>query len=276
MGRMDGKVALITGAARGQGRSHAVRLAQEGADVVVLDLPDTASFEGLDYPLPASGELDETVEQVRATGRQAIAVRGDVRDHEQLVGAVAKAVTEFGHIDVVCANAGIATYASTADLTLTERQWQDVIDVNLTGVWNTCRAAIPQLTAGSAIVLTASVAGMKGIPNAAHYVAAKHGVLGITRALAHELAPRMIRINAVMPATVPTPMVVNDGLPRLFRPDLENPTFADAEAVFETLYPMPIKWVEEIDISNAVLFLASDEARYITGTSLSIDGGALA
>jgi (+)-trans-carveol dehydrogenase len=275
MGRVDGKVAFITGAARGQGRSHARRLAEEGADIIAFDLGTQIDF-GLDYVLPTQADLEETVNQVRSLGRRAVAMHGDVRHAEDLPAALEHAVAEFGRLDIVCANAGIATYASTADQRLSARQWQDVIDVNLTGVWNTCNAAIPHLAAGGAIILTASVLACRGVPNAAHYVAAKHGVLGIMRALAHELGARMIRVNAVLPGTVPTEMVLNDGTARLFRPDLAHPTLEDAEEVMKTLLLLPIKWVEPVDVSNAVLFLASDEARYITGVGLPVDGGALA
>ena len=274
MGRVEGKVAFITGAARGQGRGHALRLAQEGADIIALDLAEPIDFN-LDYPLPSAQDLEETVSQVQALGRRAIGVHGDVRDHAQLASALERATAELGRLDIVCANAGIATYASTADQALSQRQWQDVLDVNLTGAWNTCNAAIPYLDAGSVIVLTGSTLSARGVTNAAHYIAAKHGVVGVMRALAHELGPRMIRVNAVLPGTVPTEMFLNDGTARLFRPDLENPTLDDAEEVLRTLLILPIKWVDVIDISNAVLFLASDEARYVTGVALPVDGGAL-
>jgi (+)-trans-carveol dehydrogenase len=274
MGRVEGKVACITGAARGQGRGHALRLAQEGADIIALDIAEPIDF-GLDYPLPTAEDLEETVAQVRALGRRAVAVCADVRDPAQLASALEHGTAELGGLDIVCANAGIATYGSTADQRLSQRQWQDVVDVNLTGVWNTCNTAIPHLDAGGVMVLTGSTLSGRGVPNAAHYVAAKHGVVGIMRALAHELGPRMIRVNAVLPGTVPTEMFLNDGTSRLFRPDLEDPTLEDAEEVLKTLLILPIKWVDVIDISNAVLFLASDEARYITGVALAVDGGAL-
>jgi (+)-trans-carveol dehydrogenase len=275
MGRVDGKVAFITGAARGQGRGHALRLAEEGADIIALDIAEPIDF-GLDYPLPAPEDLDETVSQVQTLGRRAIGVRGDVRDPAQLASALEHATAELGRLDIVCANAGIATYASTAGQRLSQRQWQDVVDVNLTGVWNTCNAAIPHLNAGAVMVLTGSTLSGRGVTNAAHYVATKHGVVGVMRALAHELGPQMIRVNAVLPGTVPTEMFLNDGTARLFRPDLEDPTLQDAEEILKSLLILPIKWVDVIDISNAVLFLASDEARYITSVALPVDGGALA
>jgi (+)-trans-carveol dehydrogenase len=275
MSRVAGKVAFVTGAARGQGRGHALRLAEEGADIIALDIAEPIDF-GLDYPLPSAEDLDETVRQAQALGRRAIGVHGDVREPAQLASALERATAKLGRLDIVCANAGIATYASTAGQKLSQRQWQDVVDVNLTGVWNTCNAAIPHLRTGGVIVLTASTLAGRGVPNAAHYVATKHGVLGIMRALAHELGPEMIRVNAVMPGMVPTEMFLNDGTARLFRPDLENPTLGDAEDVFKSLMILPIKWVDVIDVSNAVLFLASDEARHITSVALPVDGGALA
>jgi NAD(P)-dependent dehydrogenase (short-subunit alcohol dehydrogenase family) len=183
-------------------------------------------------------------------------------------------VSEFGHIDVVCANAGIASFAPTLDME--EQMWEEMIDVNLTGVWKTVKAAVKPMVErnkGGAVIITSSVAGLFGFPNLAHYVAAKHGVVGLMRTLAQELAPYMIRVNTVNPTTVNTPMIMSDAIYKLFRPDLENPTQADMSEGLLSLNMLPIPWVEPADISNAVLWLASDEARYVTGLALPVDAG---
>ena len=271
-GRVAGKVAFITGAARGQGRSHAVRLAQEGADIIALDLCGQVASVG--YPLATPHDLDETARQVGALGRRVVAVQADVRDYPGLAKALDDAVAELGRLDIVSANAGILS-RGTADA-LAEASWQDMIDINLTGVWHTAKAAVPHLIAGGrggSIVLTSSAVVMKGIANFAHYVSAKHGVVGLARTMARELAPHLIRVNALHPGNVDTAMIRNPETLRLFRPDLENPTVEDAAAAFQATNAMPIPWVEPEDISNALLFLASDEARYITGVSLSVDAG---
>ena len=271
-GRVAGKVAFITGAARGQGRSHAVRLAREGADIIALDLCGQVASVG--YPLATPRDLDETARQVGALGRRVVTVQADVRDYPGLAKALDDAVAELGRLDIVSANAGILSHG-TADA-LAEASWQDMIDINLTGVWHTAKAAVPHLIAGGrggSIVLTSSGVVMKGIPNFAHYVSAKHGVVGLTRTMARELAPHLIRVNALHPGNVDTAMIRNPETLRLFRPDLENPTVDDAAAAFQATNAMPIPWVEPEDISNALLFLASDEARYITGVSLPVDAG---
>jgi len=272
MGRMDGKVAFITGAARGQGRSHALRLAEEGAEIIAVDL--CQPIESVPYQLPDSGDLAETVKLVEELDRRIVAREADVRDFGQLQSAVAEGISQFGHIDVVCANAGIGSWAPA--LEMEEQMWQEMIDINLTGVWKTIKAAVAPMVErrqGGAVVITSSVAGLFGFPNLVHYSAAKAGVVGIMRVLAQELAPYMIRVNTVNPTTVNTPMVVNDAAPRLFRPDLENPTFDDMTEALTGLNALPIPLVEAIDVSNAVLWLASDEARYVTGVALPVDAG---
>jgi (+)-trans-carveol dehydrogenase len=271
-GRVAGKVAFITGAARGQGRSHAVRLAQEGADIIAADLCDEVASVG--YPLATRQDLDETARQVAALGQRVIAIQADVRDYLGLAKALSDAVAELGRLDIVSANAGILSHG-TAD-SLTEASWQDMIDINLTGVWHTAKAAVPHLIAsgrGGSIVLTSSGVVMKGTANFAHYVSAKHGIVGLTRTMARELAPHWIRVNALHPGNVDTAMLRNPETLRLFRPDLENPTVDDVTAAFQATNAMPVPWVESVDISNALLFLASDEARYVTGVSLPVDAG---
>ena len=275
MGRVEGKVAFITGAARGQGRSHAIRLAQEGADIIAIDVCEDAP--GVPYAGATEADLAETVRQVEALDRRIVATKADVRDFGALKAAVDEGVAQLGRLDIVSANAGIGASPSLAE-ELSEDIWTDMLNVNLSGVWRTAKAAIPHLKAGGrggSIILTSSAAGLMTYPNIAHYVSAKHGVVGLMRTLALELAPFMIRVNSIYPTTVDTDMVQNEAAYRLFRPDLENPTREDFAVAAQTLNALPIPWVETIDISNAVLFLASDEARYITGVTLPVDAGAV-
>jgi (+)-trans-carveol dehydrogenase/(-)-trans-carveol dehydrogenase len=221
-------------------------------------------------------DMAQTVKEVEALDRRIVATRADVRDYDALKKALDDGVAELGHVDIVSANAGIFLFAPTAELT--ETQWQDVIDVNLTGVWHTCKAAIPHLVeqgTGGSMILTSSVAGLKGSQNIGSYVSAKHGVVGLMRTLALELAPNFIRVNSLHPTSVNTAMIQNEQTYLLFRPDLERPTQQDAIEAYTGLNALPIPWVEPVDISNAVLFLASDEARYITGVTLPIDAGSL-
>jgi SDR family mycofactocin-dependent oxidoreductase len=274
MGRVEGKVAFITGAARGQGRSHAIRLAEEGADIIAVDL--CGQIDSVPYPMGTPEDLDQTVKAVEALDRRIIATQADVRDGAALKAAVDDGVAQLGRLDIVAGNAGIA---STADGTamLPDRDWQDMIDVNLTGVWQTCKATVPHLLAGGrggSIILTSSAAGLMAYPNIGHYVAAKHGVVGLMRTLALELAPHNIRVNSLHPTQVDTPMIMNETVYRLFMPDEEHPTAAGFAPVSQEMNALPIPWVEPVDISNALLFLASDEARYITGVTLPIDAGA--
>jgi (+)-trans-carveol dehydrogenase len=272
-GKLEGKVAFITGAARGQGRSHAVRLAQEGADIIAVDL--CAQIGSVPYPMATPQDLDQTVKEVEALDRRIVATQADVRDYDALKQALDEGVAQFGRLDIVSANAGIVSYGRAEELA--EQTWQDVIDTDLTGEWHAAKAAIPHLRAGGhggSIILTSSDAGLKASQNLAHYVAAKHGVIGLMRTLALELAPDFIRVNALAPTTVDTAMSHNDATYRLFRPDLENPTADDMAGPATALNVLPIPWVEPIDISNALVFLASDEARYITGVALPVDAGA--
>jgi (+)-trans-carveol dehydrogenase len=273
-GQVAGKVAFITGAARGQGRSHALRLAAEGADIIAIDLCD--QLPSVRYPLATAEDLAETARMVEALDRRVVATPGDVRDSASLDRALSLGVAELGRLDIVCANAGILSSGSLAELS--EQAWREMIDVNLSGVWRTCKAAIPYLIAGGrggSIVVTSSVAGLKSYPNMAHYVAAKHGATGLTRALATELAPHWIRVNSVHPTQVDTDMIQNDVMYRLFRPDLDRPRRADFAAASRATGLLPVDWVEAADVSSAVLFLASDDARYVTGTALVVDAGAL-
>ena len=267
MGKLDGKVAFITGAARGQGRSHAVRLAQEGADVIAVDL--CAQIDTVPYAMATPEDLEQTVKEVEALDRRIVASRADVRSLEQMQQAVREGVAQLGRLDIVLANAGIAPMGAEED---PARSWQDVIDVNLTGVWNTLRAAAPVLVEqgeGGAIVLTSSTAGLKGIGGNSGggegYTAAKHGVVGLMRTYANTLAQHRIRVNSVHPTGVRTPMVVNEIMEAFLASD---PHMSQGMA-----NAMPVDMVEPVDISNAILFLVSDEGRYVTGVTLPVDAG---
>jgi len=274
MGRVAGKVALVTGAARGQGRSHAIRLAEEGADIIAIDI--AGPVEHVSGPPATPDDLAITAKEVEAVGRRIVSIQADVRDQRALDAAVANGLEQFGKIDVVSANAGSINYGPLAGVA--EEQWQTLLDVNLTGVFHTAKATIPALIAagpGSSLILTASVGGLKGAAGSGAYIASKHGVIGLMRTLAIELAAHQVRVNAVAPGNVNTDMLLNEDTMRRFLPDEPNPTreqFAEVAGAFHT---MEIPWVEPRDISNAVLFLASDEARYITGVALPIDAGAL-
>jgi SDR family mycofactocin-dependent oxidoreductase len=276
MGKLEGKVAFITGAARGQGRSHAIRLAQEGADIIAVDL--CAQVGSVGYPLATPEDLAETVRQVEALDRRIVATQADVRDTAALKAAVDDGVAQLGRLDIVLANAGIASFAPVEDLD--DAMWDDMIDVNLSGVFKTVRAALPHLRAGGrggAIVLTSSTAGIMGLPNLAHYVAAKHGVVGLMKVLALELAPEMIRVNSVHPTSVDTDMIHNEQTYGVFRPDKPagEVTRDDVGEAFQGLNALPVRWVEPVDISNAILFLVSEDARYVTGVQLPVDAGSV-
>lgn len=274
-GRLEGKVAFITGAARGQGRSHAVRLAEEGADIIALDVCEAVRSNVA--PAASKEDLDETVRLVEATGRKIVASIGDIRDFDLMSDALKDGVETLGRLDIVCANAGTWTIGRGDQLT--EQEWRDILDVNLTGAWNTARAAIPILKeqgTGGSIILTSSGMGLRAFPNLAHYTAAKHGVVGLTKALALELGESNIRVNSVNPGTVNTPLAHNPLNYKLFAPELDNPNFEEIRDRFEGLTVFPgVPHVEPIDISNAVLFLASDEARYVTGVALPVDAGSV-
>jgi SDR family mycofactocin-dependent oxidoreductase len=264
IGRVEGKVAFITGAGRGQGRSHAIRLAEDGADIIAVDVLE--DYEAVGYGMSSQADLDETVERIEALGHRIVARKADVRDQDALKVALEEGVSEFGHVDIVCANAGICTVQPWDKVT--SQIWQATLDTNLTGVWNTMVAAVPHLISngGGSIIATSSTAGIKGVPFLAPYVAAKHGVVGIARTMANELARYHIRVNTVHPTGVNTPMLAGlGGVNSLIARDPElSPIFVNA---------YPVEFVEARDVSNAVLFLASDEARYVTGLEFTVDAG---
>jgi len=272
-GRVEGKVAFITGAARGQGRAHAVRLAREGADIIAVDI--CKQIDSVQIPLSTPEDLAETADLVKGHNRRIYTAEVDVRDFDALKAAVDAGVEQMGRLDIIVANAGIGNGGATLDKT-SEPDWTDMIDVNLGGVWKTVKAGVPHILAGGrggSIILTSSVGGLKAYPHTGHYVAAKHGVVGLMRTFAVELGAQNIRVNSVHPTNVNTPLFMNEGTMKLFRPDLENPGPEDMKVVGQLMHTLPIGWVEPEDIANAVLFLASDEARYITGVTLPVDGG---
>ena len=263
-GRVAGKVAFITGAARGQGRSHAIRLAEEGADIIAVDI--CRDYGTVPYAMATEADLAETVKAVEALDRRIVATQADVRDAVALKAAVDDGVAQLGRLDIVSANAGICTVQSWDEVT--PAVWQDTLDTNLTGVWNTMVVSVPHLIAagGGSIICTSSTAGIKGLPYLAPYVAAKHGVVGIARTMANELAIHKIRVNTVHPTGVDTPM--GNGLgglePLINRDPNLGPIYMNT---------LPVETVDPRDISNAVLFLASDEARYVTGLEFTVDAG---
>ena len=263
-GRVAGKVAFITGAGRGQGRSHAIRLAEEGADIIAVDI--CRDYGTVPYPMASSEDLAETVKAVEALDRRIVAAQADVRDAAALAAAVDDGVAQLGRLDIVSANAGICTVQAWDEVT--PAVWQDTLDTNLTGVWNTMVVSVPHLIAagGGSIICTSSTAGIKGLPYLAPYVAAKHGVVGIARTMANELSSHKIRVNTVHPTGVDTPMGNGlGGLESLLGRDPNlGPIYMNA---------LPVETVDARDISNAVLFLASDEARYVTGLEFTVDAG---
>ena len=273
VGRLEGKVALVTGAARGIGRAQAVRFAREGADVIAVDV--CGPVDTVVTPPATPDDLAETAAMVTALGGTASTHVVDVRDVAALRAAADAGASRLGGIDVVCATAGITSSGPALDLP--DRTWQTMLDVNLTGVWNTTRATVPHLISrgGGSIILVSSIAGLKGLRSVAHYSAAKHGVVGLMRTLAQELAPHAIRVNTIHPTNVNTPMIQNEHVRRTFVPHSPEPTreqFADAARGMNLL---EVPWVEPEDVAHASLFLASDEARYITSVTLPVDAGSL-
>ena len=272
-GELEGRVAIVTGAARGQGRSHALRLAEEGASIVAVDI--CAPVGDLPYRPAGLDDLDQTCELLAASGASVEAVVADVRHLDELTAAIVAAVQAIGRVDVVVANAGIAGGAPIESMT--GEEWQVMIDTNLTGVWNTIKASLAAglgREPGASVVITSSAnGGMKAPPNLSHYASAKHGLVGLMRSLANELGPRGIRVNTVHPTAVDTEMIQNDFTYRLFRPDLNQPRREDVVELFRSFHSLPIPWIEPVDVSNAVAFLASSRARYITGVMLPVDGG---
>ncbi|MFJ6260935.1 mycofactocin-coupled SDR family oxidoreductase [Rhodococcus erythropolis] len=260
MSRLEGLRVLVTGAAGGMGRSHCERLADEGASVIALDV------------VQAKSELEETAQAVRERGGVAVTGVADIRDFEDLAAVVADCVAELGGLDVVVANAGVYDTPGPS-WTIDPAVWNRSLDVNLTGAWHTVKACVPHFGDGGSVVLVSSTAGIKGIAGASHYSAAKHAVVGLARTLANELGAEGIRVNSVHPGSVRTPMIINERVFANLCSDIENPTEADAAAVLSARNLLPVPWVDPVDVSNAVLFLASAESRYMTGCQLVVDAG---
>ncbi|MBM7369215.1 mycofactocin-coupled SDR family oxidoreductase [Gordonia hydrophobica] len=277
-GRVEGKVAFITGAARGQGRSHAVRLAEEGADIIAVDICE--QIESNPYPLATEQDLAETAELVKGLGRRIVTVKADVRDRAQLKSALDEGLATLGHLDIVVANAGILPMAMGDPQAF---DFIDAVDVDLVGVMNAVAVSIPHLGKFGSVVLTGSTAALlPGAtdnpamgPGSAGYGWSKKTLMGYSEQLALHLAPEFIRVNVIHPTNVDTHLLHNDGLYSTFRPDLEHPTREDVEPAFTMFQAMPIPYVEPVDISNAVLYFASDESRYVTGQQLRVDAGSL-
>lgn len=272
---LEGKVALVTGAARGQGRSHAQHLAEAGADIIAVDI--AGQIDTVTYPMATEEDLAGTARGIEKTGRRVLAAVADVRDGEAVRKVVDSGVTGFGRLDIVVANAGISGYGG-ALRGMSEGAWRAMLDTNLTGAWHTTAASVPHLVnggRGGSIVLVSSTGGLRGLPNMVHYSAAKHGLVGMMRTLALELAPHSIRVNSVHPTAVNTDMIMNPVTFRLFRPDLDDPGLEDVREAFQGNNALPVPWIEPEDVSKAVLFLVSDDARYITGVTLPVDAGAL-
>jgi SDR family mycofactocin-dependent oxidoreductase len=278
MGRAENKVVVITGAARGQGRSHAVRLAEEGADVIAIDLCKDIDSAG--YAIAGNEELEETARLVKEAGGRVVTKFADVRDYAAVRAAIDEGVEELGQIDVLIPNAGILPMGAEQPTSA----FTSTIDINLIGVLNTVHAALPHLREGVSIIIVGSIAsfmppmssdamagaGYKG------YRFAKHVLVDYVKALALQLAPMKGRVNSIHPTTVDTEMAFNKGMFQTYRPDLENPTLEDIEPILASIHAMPISHVTQADVSHAVVYLASDESRYVTGTQIKIDGGALA
>jgi len=271
-GRVAGKVALVTGAARGQGRSHAIHLAREGADIVAVDY--CASFDTISYPMASAGDLAQTGKEVEALDRRVLTVQADVRDPGAMERAVQDGISALGRLDVVVANAGICAMAKNQSL----QAWVDVSGVNFGGVLATLNAAIPHLSAGASMVVTGSLAallpaGPSPEPGGMAYTWAKRSMVSLVHDLALVLAPSSIRLNGVHPTNCNTDMLQHEEMYQSFRPDLEHPTKEDAIQAFPVLNAIPVPWVEPADISQVVLFLASDESRYVTGQFIACDAG---
>ncbi|MCD2197749.1 mycofactocin-coupled SDR family oxidoreductase [Actinomycetospora endophytica] len=272
MGRLEGKVAFITGAARGQGRSHAVRMAEEGASIIALDICD--QIPSVFYPMATKADLDETVAQVEAVGGRIVASVADVRDKASIQSAYDTGIAEFGHVDTVLPNAGIMPVINEGEQ---EQAWHDTIATALTGVWQTMEVALPGMIErgrGGSVLITSSAAGLSSIglntiPGQAAYVAAKHGVVGLMRLYASQLAKHSIRVNTIHPTGVATPMVMNEPYGVFVQ------TYPEIAGSPNYQNPMPVPLIEPIDVSNAMVYLASDEARYVTGVTFPVDAGYL-
>ncbi len=271
MGRFDDKVVFVTGGAKSQGRSHALAFAKEGADIVVCDI--ARQLGTIPHTMGTQADLDETARMIEKLDQRCVAITADVRSTEEINGAVEQAVSELGKVDILLANAGVLSLTTVADMT--DEQWSDVVDTDLMGVFKSMRSVIPHMVGQNygRIVATASMAGRTGLPTVAHYCAAKWGVIGLVKSVAREGAANGVTVNCVCPTNVDTDMIHNEPFYGLFAPGVDNPSREDVIPGFQSLNAIPVPWVEAIDISNAIMFLASDEARYITGEALHVSAG---
>ena len=271
MGRFDDKVVFVTGGAKSQGRSHALAFAKEGADIVVCDI--ARQLDTIPHTMGTQADLDETARMVEKLDQRCVAITADVRDTAQINGAVERAVSELGKVDILLANAGVLSLTTVADMT--DEQWHEVVDTDLTGVFKAIRAVIPSMVAQNygRIIATSSMAGRTGLPTVAHYCAAKWGVIGLIKSVAREVAANGVTVNCVCPTNTDTDMIHNAPFYGLFAPGVDNPTKDDVIPGFTSLNAIPVPRIETIDISNAMMFLASDEARYITGEALHVSAG---
>lgn len=271
MSRFEGKVALITGAARGQGRAHAIGFADEGANVAICDLGKDDAVESVPYGLASADDLDETAKLAEDHGAKTIVGRLDVRDGAALQAFADRVIAEFGHIDVLVVNAGILSFGALTEIS--EEQFTEVFDINVKGAWNTLRAVVPYMAERKygRIVVAGSAGSLIGFPNMGHYCASKHALLGLTRSLALEQGKNNVTVNIICPAMVATPMVKNDFAYGLMSPD--DPTEDAAIEIHRRLNAMDTPWVEPEEITRLVLFLASEDARHMTGSAIPIDMG---
>ncbi|WP_029429886.1 mycofactocin-coupled SDR family oxidoreductase [Blastococcus sp. URHD0036] len=271
MGAFDGKVVFITGGGRGQGRSHAVTLAEQGADIVLFDVPDQMST--VSYPPASAEDLKETQALVTGLGRRCLAIEGDVRSFEQVSGAVERGIEELGSVDIMLANAGVASYHQVS--AMPPEAWSELIDINLTGVFHAMRAVLPHMIdrGSGRIIATSSTMGRGGARNGGHYAASKWGIIGLVKSAALEAGQHGVTVNAVCPVAVLTPLIQNEEIYHLFRPDLENPTWEDCKDGFAALNPMGVSHIDALDVSHMVAFLASDQARFVTGAVFDVTAG---
>lgn len=271
MGRFDDKVVFVTGGAKSQGRSHALAFAKEGADIVVCDIG--RQLGTIPHTMGTQADLDETARMVEKLDQRCVSITADVRDTGEINGAVQQAVSELGKVDILLANAGVLSLTTVAEMT--DEQWSEVVDTDLMGVFKAMRAVIPQMVSQNygRIIATSSMAGRTGLPTVAHYCAAKWGVIGLVKSVAREVAANGVTVNCVCPTNVDTDMIHNGPFYGLFAPGVDNPTKDDVIPGFTSLNAVPVPWIEPIDISHAMMFLASDEARYITGEALHVSAG---
>jgi len=272
MGQLDGKVAFITGVARGQGRSHALTLAREGADIIGLDL--CGDIESTTYPGTTPADLDDTERLIKETGRRALLSQADVRDYDQVEAAFRRGLDQLGRVDIIIPNAGICAGGKTWEIGTDA--WRETLDINLTGAWHAVKAAVPTMISqgqGGSVVFIGSTEALKGAENMASYAASKHGITGLMTCLARELGQYNIRVNSVNPTCVDTNMIQNPYVWGLFQPDNPNPTRESVEGTFAGTHILPVPWMEPIDVSRSILYLVGESGRYITASTLVIDAG---